>query len=68
MGFVTQAAILAGRGMHDSGLPMNGDLRMTCQAQVRLLLCQMFSLAGPMRQMTTSALLQFKRLVYIFFL
>jgi len=68
MGLMTQAAILAGRRMHDPGLPMNGYLRMTCQAQVRLLLCQMLSLAGPMRQMTTSALLQFKRLVYIFFL
>lgn len=68
MGFVTQAAVFTGRGMLNPSLPMHGYLRMTRQTQVRFLLCQMFPLAGPMRQMTTSALLQFKRLVNILFL
>lgn len=45
VGFVTQTAVLSGRGMHNPGLPIDGDLRMTGQTYFRLLPCQISSQA-----------------------
>jgi hypothetical protein len=56
VGFVANAAVLARRSMNNSGLPMDGYLRMACQADIRFLLCQVFLLPRSMGQMTSSAL------------
>ena len=52
--------------MNNPGLPMDGDLRVTCQTDIRFLPCQMFLLPRAMGQMTSSALQGLEWFMYVF--